>query len=293
VLLDGPAWARRRTVGDRDGLPVEVLGGMLRWPAVERVWLPEWLADPEAVLDRLVAAAQAPTPGAAPAPATPPPAPAAAARPPSAPDPGFSPIKPAEEPTVEEVAAAPAPARALDGEEPFLPWTPKPAGDKVMLDRLANPRGADKVRKVMLAGVAAEGPIHVDRLARLTAGAFGLSRVLRARLDALGALVPESARAGDFVWPDGMDRTSWTGFRRDAEAARPMEQVSPEELGNAMVALCRASAGMTKDELFTQTLEVFGYRRRSAAQLAVLEVALAATTAAGRLTASPSGLLTA
>ncbi|MCU1604909.1 MAG: putative helicase, partial [Modestobacter sp.] len=45
VLLDGPAWARRRTVGDRDGLPVEVLGGMLRWPAVERVWLPEWLAD--------------------------------------------------------------------------------------------------------------------------------------------------------------------------------------------------------------------------------------------------------
>ena len=49
VLLDGPAWARRRTVGDRDGLPVEVLVGMLRWPAVERVWLPEWLADPAAV----------------------------------------------------------------------------------------------------------------------------------------------------------------------------------------------------------------------------------------------------
>ncbi|SEO37713.1 DUF4011 domain-containing protein [Trujillonella endophytica] len=39
VLLDGPAWAGRRTVGDRDGLPVEVLAGMLRWPAVERVWL--------------------------------------------------------------------------------------------------------------------------------------------------------------------------------------------------------------------------------------------------------------
>ena len=45
VLLDGPAWARRGTVGDRDGLPVEVLGEMLRWPVVERVWLPSWLAD--------------------------------------------------------------------------------------------------------------------------------------------------------------------------------------------------------------------------------------------------------
>ena len=54
VLLDGPAWARRGTVGDRDGLPFEVLGEMLRWPVVERVWLPSWLASRDAVLDRLV-----------------------------------------------------------------------------------------------------------------------------------------------------------------------------------------------------------------------------------------------
>src|SRR4051794_7839507 len=58
VLLDGPAWARRRTVGDRDGLPVEVLGGMLRWPVVERVWLPSWLADSAAVVDTLVSAVE-------------------------------------------------------------------------------------------------------------------------------------------------------------------------------------------------------------------------------------------
>ena len=53
VLLDGPAWAARRTVADRDGLPVEVLVRSLRWPAVERVWLPEWLSSPGVVLDRL------------------------------------------------------------------------------------------------------------------------------------------------------------------------------------------------------------------------------------------------
>jgi hypothetical protein len=72
-----------------------------------------------------------------------------------------------------------------------------------------------------------------------------------------------------------------------------MEQVAPEEIGNAMVALCRASAGMTRDELFGATLEVFGYRRRTATQVAVLDSALSAATAAGRLTESPSGLLTA
>ncbi|HEV7727474.1 MAG TPA: DUF4011 domain-containing protein [Modestobacter sp.] len=290
VLLDGPAWARRRTVGDRDGLPVEVLSGMLRWPAVERVWLPSWLADHDAVLDRLVAAAQTAVVAPAPAPPAPAPAPEPAITAAREPEPELV----ADVPVAEApVAPEPAPVHTLDGEEPFVPWTPEPAGDKGMLDRIANPRGAEKVRAVMLAGVAAEGPIHVDRLARLTAGAFGLTRVLRARLDALGALVAAEARAGDFVWPEALDRSTWTAFRRDPDAERPMEQVAPEELGNAMVALCRASAGMTKDELFAATLEVFGYRRRTAAQLAVLESALAAGTAAGRLTESPSGLLTA
>ncbi|GAA0962131.1 DUF4011 domain-containing protein [Frigoribacterium faeni] len=60
VLLDGPSWAQRGTVADRDALPVEVLGGLMKWPAVERVWLPEWLADREGVLDRLVAAVPGP-----------------------------------------------------------------------------------------------------------------------------------------------------------------------------------------------------------------------------------------
>ena len=65
VLLDGPAWRARRTVADRDGLPLDVLQGIMHWPDVERVWLPEWINDREAVLDRLEAAMKdAVTPGA-------------------------------------------------------------------------------------------------------------------------------------------------------------------------------------------------------------------------------------
>ncbi len=48
VLLDGEGWRARRTVADRDGLPVDVLGKLMRWPGIERVWLPEWLDDPDA-----------------------------------------------------------------------------------------------------------------------------------------------------------------------------------------------------------------------------------------------------
>ena len=55
VLLDGPGWAQRRTVADRDALPVEVLGGLMHWPAVERVWLPEWLNGRDSVLEQLTA----------------------------------------------------------------------------------------------------------------------------------------------------------------------------------------------------------------------------------------------
>lgn len=58
VLLDGPAWAQRRTTGDRDGLPRDVLSRLLRWPAVERVWLPAWLDDAAGVVDRLAAAVE-------------------------------------------------------------------------------------------------------------------------------------------------------------------------------------------------------------------------------------------
>ncbi|WOP18813.1 DUF4011 domain-containing protein [Raineyella sp. LH-20] len=56
VLLDSVPWSQRATTGDRDALPVDVLGGMLHWPDVQRVWLPEWLDDSGAVVDRLVEA---------------------------------------------------------------------------------------------------------------------------------------------------------------------------------------------------------------------------------------------
>lgn len=58
VLLDGPEWAQRSTVGDRDALPQSVLVGTMGWSEVERIWLPEWLRDAEAVVERIRSAAE-------------------------------------------------------------------------------------------------------------------------------------------------------------------------------------------------------------------------------------------
>jgi hypothetical protein len=190
-------------------------------------------------------------------------------------------------------ARKPAGPAALDGEAPFMPWIPKTAGEKSVLDELPASKAARVVRRVLAAGVKAEGPIHVDRLAKLTVGAFGLSRVTESRKSMLLSLLPPSAVEGDYLWPDGVAAESYDGFRRQMSSTdRPLEHVPPEEIANAMTALCRASAGMRREELFTQTAAVFGYKRRAASVTPVLEAALSLALQRGRLTEQPSGLLT-
>jgi hypothetical protein len=181
---------------------------------------------------------------------------------------------------------------ALEGEDWFVPWQAGTAGDRSVLDRLPSHGAAALVRAVLMSGVEAEGPIHRERLARLTAAAFGLGRVAQGRKDAIAALIPATLVVGDFVWPADLQPATWTEFRRQLSGSdRPLEHVAPQEIGNAMAALCRAAAGMSQDELFTQTLDIFGLRRRTPAQVAVLETALAHAIRSVRLTMQPSGLL--
>jgi hypothetical protein len=191
-------------------------------------------------------------------------------------------------------AARPAGDPPLDGELPFVVWTPKPAGEKKVLDSLDDAKAARAVRRVLTAGLRTEGPVHRDRLVRVAAAAFGLSRVSPARRESLLGLLPDGSEVGDFVWPADLDPATWTGFRRQASGAdRPLAQVAPQEIGNAMAALCRASGGLARSALFGATLEVFGTRRQTPALLPALEAGLAAAVAAGRLTEQPDGRLTA
>jgi hypothetical protein len=172
-------------------------------------------------------------------------------------------------------------------------WTPKVAGERRVLDSLTDAKAARAVRRVLAAGVRTEGPVHRDRLVRVTAAAFGLSRVSEARREALLGLLPQGSVIGDFVWPADTDPATWTWFRRQSSSAdRPLDQVAPQEVGNAMVALCRASGGMARSELYVRTLELFGHRRRTPALLPHLEAALAGAVAAGRLSEQPDGRVT-
>lgn len=61
VLLDGEEWARRTTASDRDLLPNSVLAGPMGWSRVERIWLPEWIQEPDQVASRILSTAAAAT----------------------------------------------------------------------------------------------------------------------------------------------------------------------------------------------------------------------------------------
>ncbi|MDQ1551934.1 MAG: hypothetical protein QOD50_1356, partial [Actinomycetota bacterium] len=172
VLLDGTDWHGRRTVADRDGLPVDVLGDLMKWPAVERVWLPEWLNHRPATIARLrqaVDAAKIELVRRRSEPAVEPPAP----------QPKPTIIKAPERSVTfrsSSDSASSQHARQHPMIAAFQEWSPRVEGDTSILDQLPGTWATSQVRMVVHAAIDAEAPIHKDKLARVVGGAFGLSR---------------------------------------------------------------------------------------------------------------------
>ena len=293
ILLDSPAWAARRTAGDRDGLPGDVLTRMMRWPSVQRVWLPAWISDPDGVLDKLeMAFAEAG---------------AGVARPDAEPTrsagaegllaepavfiPGValsSPLPPALA-AVPAVAAAPVLATARGGsrlgtavvehDRPvFEPWTVRRFGGRDVLDALPSRRSVLAVREAIRTIVEAEGPVHQERLAKLACAAFNLNKMNEDRansvLDALDTSVHRCDKDG-FVWDSSIDLEEWSEFRVNGqEVDRKPEQISVVELRNAMVETVRLSGGISVSELHRETIRLFGGKRRTAGVTARLNEGL-------------------
>lgn len=312
VLLDSPSWAARGTVGDRDGLPSDVLSRMLRWPSVQRVWLPEWVADADAVADRLekeirredlleaVGWREASSDGVdsplrtdvAPdeqpqgQPRNPDGAETRSLAPArQVPDAGSATIRNAQGSDNQDVAAA-------SNAEPFVPWSWRRTGGIEYLDQLGSSgRARAVVAEALGAIVDAEGPIHRERLAKLVCAEFDLNKVNSARAGAVLKLIDPKRFHVDshgFVWPTRYDPAAWTGYRTVSEGDEPrkIEHVSLVEIGNAMADLCRDAAGLEPGELKRQALKIFGGRRVTVGIGERLEEALAAALRGGRLVKS-------
>jgi hypothetical protein len=292
VLLDGAEWYERRTVADRDGLPIDVLSNLLHWPGVERVWLPEWLSQREVTVARLrgaVAAAKQrllePPPAEVSQPAV------------SEPEPVSTMAVLENRMAFRSASLKPKPAmpprhaNIVD----FSAWMPIVVGDIRVLDEIHNAYNKSHVVKVVESIIDAEGPVHRDRLAKLVAGAFGLGKVAESRRVAIQRVVPAAylrATDPDFYWPTATDPLTWRTVRASTKGeGRPIGEVSLVEIGNAMAVVAEQAGGIAAEDLKREALALFGGIRITQAIGARLDEALDRALVIGVLKKLPSGIV--
>jgi hypothetical protein len=280
VIADGPSWAALDTVSDRDGAPA-LLESIMRWPRIERVWLPAWIRDRDDALEAILSAVDEVAAFDAEASAAPPPVALEV------------PVAPAVPAAAEAAPAVPTPAVLTPEAAPesagvFAPFEPAPrsvvAEARVLDDvRTATPAVMRYAREAL----AAEGPIELERLCRTIAARFGLTRVVQRRRDdilaALGDVFPRS-EGGRFVWPEGSDPAAWTKLARTADASvRPIAEISLQELGNGLVILLRGAFSLTEDEAVTELARAFGTARAAGATRDRLHAAIEEALRSGRI----------
>ncbi|MCJ1683057.1 DUF3320 domain-containing protein [Rathayibacter sp. VKM Ac-2928] len=333
VLLDGPSWRGRRTVSDRDGLPGSVLKNAMGWPAVERVWLPEWLADRDAVIARLTeaveradaeiraareeAAALAPTadaeipdvldahsiavidlddsdspmPEEAPVPVLP-------ALPELLEDvPVLRAYSGPEAATAPSSVLPPAAAGGTLAEISYDPWEERQVGSKDVLDSLPSPASARQIADLVREIVAAEGPIHEVRAAKLIAGAFELNKVSVSRTASIIACFPLSLRRPDdpqFLWAEGVEPAGYRAVRSRlyTSVERVYEHIDPFEAANAVELCVRASPGIDHLLLVRATMMQLGIVRMTDNIRSLVDSSIADALRLRRVVHTPSGSYT-
>ena len=294
IVLDGKRWAERPTVADRDLTPL-LLEPLMGWGACLRVWLPAWIDDPDVVLRRVDEAIeqarerqkQEDARRAAEAEKRE----AALADTAAEDDAGEWVDEDAESEAVEVETFIPSGSlRARADEEDderteelgrgglsshrdvdaqgaeYLEVDPVPLGTREDLGLTNSPTVRAAITAAVRETVEAEGPIAAGRLARSIGRRFGFDRVAAGRqrfiLEAVPSQLLRASELGEFVWPTGVDPEQWRGYRTTPEGVeRPLTDVAPEEIINAMAAVAQGRRLASDEDLFRATLGLFGQRR--------------------------------
>lgn len=267
VMLDGPQWNKREGVVDRDLLPVDVLRTM-GWQRVERVWMPEWVADPKAVVARLVKAA-----GGHWAQQTPSTTVLESGRTGQAEDAASLTDDDAKVDTRDAAdvggeTLTPASGPRTPGEE-YTAWTPAGVRPLEILDRA----GTDPEAKKVLVEVATticqvEAPIARHRLYVKISRAFGLSRTVKSREESIRTALGEAFAYFDedgFVWTSREAALAAPTYRRNAlDHVDSIQEIHPRELVGLMAqARARNPEWASREDLFAWALKRLSAKNRS------------------------------
>lgn len=316
VLLDGPGWADRSSVGDRETLPPAVLTDM-GWPHVERVWLPTWLRDRQSVVASVKAAVgsaalsdsrnapsdDSPTTENDQA-ATVEPRMALMAGPdsPSAdrveefPDaasrerqPAFPGIKHADPTTRSSDGPSGQSRNDAHSRLPVYKPAEQQATYEIATLDAGTAQSAAAIHQEIAGIIDEEAPILGGRLVQILAARFDVARVRQARREQLLSYIrdhsPQTAANGDIVvWPKNMEPSAYREFRvPESGSKRDIQTIPYQELRNAMVHLTRSAHGADVETVLRETARLFGITRLASQVWPRLEGVLSAACQEGRL----------
>lgn len=165
-----------------------------------------------------------------------------------------------------------------DRNNSFEPWPVVAVGDTTVIDELPKKWAKERVRAVALEIVDYEGPVHLRRLAQLTAASFGVTRLSEKRekkivyqIRQCGEIVMDSDK---FAWPAGTDPANWRAYRPSGGGVRrDFLAISPVEVANAMREVSRRRPEDRGEALDRAVLAVFGKSRLTASLRAHLKKA--------------------
>ncbi len=276
ILLDGHRWSQRKTVTDRDALPISMLTNRMGWAAVERIWLPNWLRNKQGEIERIKAAFnRAKTEG----PRAPRRASAVKATEPIytkksdlADEKGFVGVNPFDS--------------LLDSVKTWSPIQPVILGAQNYLDYLHDRQIQAQVRNIVEQLTEHEGPVSSERLAKLVAACFGFNRVVGSRVAAINGLgYPGQVRDKEgFLFPKGVNPETYAEWQKSpAGSGRSIQDVSIREIKNAIIAIARVAQGVALEELMKESSRVFGVQKVSKDTAARLETAITSAIQRGEL----------
>jgi hypothetical protein len=107
-----------------------------------------------------------------------------------------------------------------------------------------------------------EGPISAHNALKRTAKEFGIQRFTNAQLQKMWPLLgtrPYTQIDTDtYLWPTGIDPSTWRSFRQSTIEQRKLEEVTPYEVVNAMESVVQQSISISEAELIRWTATFFG-----------------------------------
>ena len=235
IECDGPSYASPRTVRDRDALRSSVLR-MLGWNLC-KVWSVDWALDRKRSEERLLAALE---------------------------EAKISPTKdPKEVPLVEE------PENEVDVPAPTLQytqytvWTPQTTYYSTLF---YDHSSQAKIERQLSEVISQEGPICESVLFKRIAKAWDV-RLTEKTIGTLKYCLPSygisTTCVGDekVYWAQGQKPNEYADFRVPTyvdDSKRAIDEIPPEEIANAMLSIVNDVGGVNNEQLYRETLRLFG-----------------------------------